>query len=78
MVLFSTIIHLPRCSSGLDFEGEDRHWFVDVLADRIRQKGIQRYVKIKHELQGMVREDIHAFIHERYTLLKKALFLRIC
>lgn len=46
----STIIHLPLCSSGLDFEGEDRHWFVDVLADRMRQKGIQRYVKLKHEL----------------------------
>ena len=46
----STIIHLPHCSSGLDFEGEDRYWFVDVLADRMRQKGIQRYVKIKHEL----------------------------
>lgn len=36
----STIIHLPRCSSGLDFEGEDRHWFVEVLADRMGWKEI--------------------------------------
>lgn len=34
----STITHLPRCSSGLDFEGEDRHWFVDVLADKWGRK----------------------------------------
>lgn len=36
----STIICPHFCSSGLYFEAKDRHWFVEVWADRMGQKGI--------------------------------------